>query len=42
MLEYLLRFSIRRNSIIMLAVLALAGLGIWNFTQVTYWMLYLT
>ena len=33
MLEYLLRFSIRRNSIIMLAVLALAGLGIWNFTK---------
>ena len=33
MLEYLLRFSIRRNSIIMLAVLAFAGLGIWNFTK---------
>jgi cobalt-zinc-cadmium resistance protein CzcA len=33
MLEYLLRFSIRRNSIIMLAVFALAGLGIWNFTK---------
>lgn len=33
MLEYLLRFSIRRNSIIMLAVLAFAGLGLWNFTK---------
>jgi len=33
MLEYLLKFSIRRNSIIMLAVLAFAGLGIWNFTK---------
>ena len=33
MLEYLLRFSIRRNSIIMLAVLAFAGLGLWSFTK---------
>ena len=33
MLEYLLRFSIQKSTIIMLAVLALAGLGIWNFTK---------
>lgn len=33
MFEYLLRFSIRRNSIIMLVVLAFAGLGLWNFTK---------
>ena len=33
MLEYLLRFSIRKSSIIMLVVLALAALGIWNFTK---------
>ena len=33
MLEHLLRFSIQKSTIIMLAVLALAGLGIWNFTK---------
>ncbi|MBL4942517.1 MAG: CusA/CzcA family heavy metal efflux RND transporter [Colwellia sp.] len=33
MLEYLLKFSIRRNAIIMLAVLAVSGLGIWNATK---------
>ena len=33
MLEYLLRFSIRRNSIIMLSVLAFAGIGLWSFTK---------
>lgn len=33
MLDYILRFSIHRNRLIMVCVLALAGLGGWNFTQ---------
>ena len=33
MLESILKFSIRKNGIVMLAVLALAVLGIWNFTK---------
>lgn len=33
MLESILRFSIKRNLLIMVMVLSFAGLGIWNFTK---------
>lgn len=33
MLEYLIRFAIRRRELIMVAVLAISGLGILNFTK---------
>lgn len=33
MLEAILRFSLDRRSLIMVAVLALCGLGMWNFTR---------
>ena len=33
MLEYLIRFSIERRGLVMVAVIALCGLGIWNFTK---------
>ena len=33
MLDYILRFSIQRNFLIMMFVLALCGLGLWNFTK---------
>ncbi|WP_019530865.1 efflux RND transporter permease subunit [Dasania marina] len=33
MLEYIIRFSIQRRALIMVAVLALSGLGLWNFTK---------
>ena len=33
MLEYLIQFSILRRALIMVAVLAISGLGIWNFTK---------
>ena len=33
MLEYVIQFSIRRRALIMVAVLALSGLGLWNFTR---------
>lgn len=35
MLEAILKFSIRKNGIVMLAVLALAVLGFWNFTKLS-------
>ncbi|MFT7561758.1 MAG: cobalt-zinc-cadmium resistance protein CzcA [Flavobacteriales bacterium] len=33
MLEYLIQFAIQRRALIMVAVLAISGLGIWNFTK---------
>jgi cobalt-zinc-cadmium resistance protein CzcA len=33
MLEYLIQFSIRRRGLVMVAMLALCGLGLWNFTR---------
>ncbi|WP_045859475.1 efflux RND transporter permease subunit [Teredinibacter purpureus] len=33
MLEYLIQFAIQRRALIMIAVLAISGLGIWNFTK---------
>jgi cobalt-zinc-cadmium resistance protein CzcA len=33
MLEYLIQFAIQRRALIMVAVLAISGLGVWNFTQ---------
>jgi len=33
MLDYLIQFAIRRRVLIMVAALALSGLGIWNFTK---------
>lgn len=33
MLEYLIRFSIERRGLVMVAVLAVCGLGVWNFTK---------
>lgn len=33
MLEYLIQFSIKRRGLIMVAMVALCGLGLWNFTR---------
>ena len=33
MLAYLIRFAIGRRALIMIAVAALCGLGLWNFTR---------
>jgi len=33
MLEYLIQFAIQRRALIMVAVLAVSGLGLWNFTK---------
>jgi cobalt-zinc-cadmium resistance protein CzcA len=33
MLEYLIQLAIQRRALIMVAVLATSGLGVWNFTQ---------
>ena len=33
MLEYIIQFSIQRRGLIMAAVIALCGLGLWNFTK---------
>jgi len=33
MLEYLIRFSIERRGLVMVGVIALCGLGVWNFTK---------
>lgn len=33
MLEYLIQFAIQRRVLIMVAVLAISGLGLWNFTK---------
>lgn len=33
MLDYLIRFSIHNRGLVMVAVVALCGLGIWNFTK---------
>ena len=33
MLESILRFSIKRKFLVMVMVLAVSGLGIWNFTK---------
>ena len=33
MLDFILRFSIKRNFLVMVFVLALCGLGLWNFTK---------